>query len=983
MSGGGETVHSKALAALAAPKLCSIGLSSSSGNCRRNKNSDAEEELPTSGSDSALTCNYTNSSLSLDKSHHHCQSTRQNQIFALKSNVRSSLSVRDADTVREQQVAPLPGTKTLASRLSWYRKVAGASSGLIWPTTGDKESACKGDSGISGAGTGGTVALINSVNKGAESGAIKKRKRSNGKKKGSIIVHASNNFVDKLTHIIKKSSTFTGVTRASESKRPEQHRASGGGIDDSEGGSCDKIALALAAAKKGVEERGGRIVAGERERESEREGGGGAGEKRIGSKESSGGLSALRARRLGSGVNCSNISSSSNSSSISGNSNIKSSASSYLIGGLTSWRLVKRCAANNARSKQDKSGQKEISIGNSSNSSFGKAAENKFNKSAEKLTPSRSLTSGCCSKGTIVIAAQQQLKQPDNNSERDGRQNQLNLAATNTATTTKTPITEQQRQQHQSPSQQSENLSSLTRQSGGIISKTTNSSSSSMATINLAALAAKTPKFHCSASVGNLWSSHGSVHQQRRELAELSGDAPSSACRPLDYTPRAAFDTDPAEDKTNTGDNNNNNNNNVEDLGDGGKSKSVKKGRKNSTNRTDKRSRQKEAEKVEKLRLLVSYLNSGTSQQLLNPVALEEDELKLAEDYKLHLTLCDDCLQANDRDQQTSRSSIGNANSFPNFLTATGTCLTRSRTPDTGDGGSVAGSFSGSSGACGCGAGGSVSLNVPSGSYHRHSSDYPSAKLFYIDDMERKDSDSSDTSSQLANCAAVAAAVAVGASGGNGGGGGHNQQHQFGYGISNPNSGCSINNPYHYHAHHHIHYQGSEKGRQRSSKGTISSSEAIRDMPSRSWSSEMFLSSTPTIATTVSTNTTTTTGQPLMGGSASNLDPTLPANSISYNNINSNNNNNTSQSGIQLESAEQKQVETGADLSMPAATSKTSAWTNPQNLATWIDNEVKSLVSDLEAKSHLVKSEKQLKSSSKRKWLSSSSRRNSSGAHST
>lgn len=979
MSSGGETIHSKASAALAAAQFCSIGLSSNSnsnnrsGNCRRNNNGEVEEELPTSGSNSALTCAYTSSSLSLDKSNHHCQSTRQNQIFALKSNVRSSLSVRDTNNVREQQ-AGLPGTRTLASRLSWYRKVAGASSGLIWPTaattTGNKESAIKGDGDNKTVetGAGDAVAVINSVNRGAESGVIKKRKRSKGKKKGSIIVHASNNFVDKLAHIIKKSSTFTGVTRASESKHLEQHRASdiGAGKHDSEGGSRDKIA-AVATAKKGVEE----IVLGE-------EGGGGGGGKKTASKESSG-FSVLRGRLLGSGVNCSTANggsggggaAGSNSSSSSISSNNKSNASSYLIGGL-SWRLVKRCAAN---SKQDKSGQKEISIGNSSNSDFGKAAL-KFNKSAEKLTPPRSLTSGCCSEGTIVIAAQQQLKQRDNNSERDGGQRR-NLAVTNTT------ITEQQQQHRQqpSPSQPSENLSSLTRQSratGGTISKTTNSSSSSMATINLAALAAKSPKFHCSASVGNLWSSHGSVHQQRRELAELSGDAPSSACRPLDYTPRAAFDTDP--DQTNISDNNNNNNNS-DDLGDGKAGKSAKKGRKNSTNRTDKRNRQKEAEKVEKLRLLVSYLNSGTSQQLLNPVALEEDELKLAEDYKLHLTLCDDCLQANDRDQQTSRGSIGNANSFPNFLTATGTCLTRSRTPDTGDGGSVAGSFSGSSGACGCGAGGSVSLNVPGGSYHRHSSDYQSAKLFYIDDMERKDSDSSDTSSQLANCAAVAAAVAVGASGGSGGGGGHNQ-HQFGYGISNPNSGCSINNPYHYHAHHHIHYQGSEKGRQTSSKGTISSSEAIRDMPSRSWSSEMFLSSTPTIATTVSTNTTTTTGQPLMGGSASNLDPTLPANSISNSNIN-NNNNNTSHSGVQLDSAEQKQVETGAGQPMPAAISKTSAWTNPQNLATWIDNEVKSLVSDLEAKSHLVKSEKQLKSSSKRKWLSSSSRRNSSGAHST
>lgn len=69
--------------------------------------------------------------------------------------------------------------------------------------------------------------------------------------------------------------------------------------------------------------------------------------------------------------------------------------------------------------------------------------------------------------------------------------------------------------------------------------------------------------------------------------------------------------------------------------------------------------------------------------------------------------------------------------------------------------------------------------------------------------------------------------------------------------------------------------------------------------------------------------------------------------------------------------------------------SSTSAWTNPQNLATWIDNEVNSLVHDLEAKSQQlqIKNESKHNKSGKKKWLSvtssHSSRRSSSGAQST
>lgn len=47
----------------------------------------------------------------------------------------------------------------------------------------------------------------------------------------------------------------------------------------------------------------------------------------------------------------------------------------------------------------------------------------------------------------------------------------------------------------------------------------------------------------------------------------------------------------------------------------------------------------------EKLRLLVNYLKSGSSQPVVSPVALEADEIELAERYKMHVILRDDILQ--------------------------------------------------------------------------------------------------------------------------------------------------------------------------------------------------------------------------------------------------------------------------------------------------------------------------------------------------
>jgi len=205
-------------------------------------------------------------------------------------------------------------------------------------------------------------------------------------------------------------------------------------------------------------------------------------------------------------------------------------------------------------------------------------------------------------------------------------------------------------------------------------------------TINLASLATVTQSFNYSASVGNLWSSQS--HQSRRELAELIGEM--QGVKPLDYSVRGQFDAyEQASGRLNT--NNDDINNNTDPkLVKGQANKSLlgvagtNLGRKLSSK--DKKKRQKDAEKVEKLRLLVSYLRSGTSQQLLSPVALEADEIELAERYKLQLILCEDCLQAVEQQQTATCLSSSPISSVPmlNFINATGDlAISGSRIPDT------------------------------------------------------------------------------------------------------------------------------------------------------------------------------------------------------------------------------------------------------------------------------------------------------------
>lgn len=756
--------------------------------------------------------------------HQRSQSTRKNQILASE---RSSFErVSKANSASEQQVATSARAakiKAIGSSLSWCKKVV---NGGVWPaTTGAKGCEEGGNNNIKTGGA--TLASLNKGNQTKTPVADKKRRRFNSKSNaGSIIIHASNNFVDKLTCIIKNtSSTFKGTTSALASEKRHHEQSS-----NTSGNRTKQEVQRAAKSESGEEER--EIVA--------------SGEKADIEPRKSGGFpSALRGKQPA------------------------ANGGRYLIGGLTSWRLAKRCA--------NSVGDKSLPGAIESTAADSEAVQ--FSASDTKTAPRSLTTSG----GGAANAHCEPQTLPQTASERGDPQG-VNLKPSE-----QPQLSELDRLQ-----------SATTRATGG--SNTT--SSSSMATT-------------------------------------LSGAAVASVS------------------DTNLDQNNNNSAEASSKNQDQKQPSSSKSSRKSSTS-SEKKRRQKEAEKVEKLRLLVSYLKSGPSQQLVSPIALEPDELELAEDYKHHLLSCATSLSGNgagngNADYQSRtrnspgshpisswllRGSISNpeigsqqrrasdlvGSIDDHFLAVCGT--------DTADGGSVAGSYSGSSGAGGSVPAGSVA-GVSSGAY-RQASDYQSSKLFYIDDIERKDSDSSDTNSQLAGCVA-------------------NQHNQFADGNS-----CTNNNLY-----HHYHHNQSEKG---SSKAIISSSDAIRDMPTGCRSPKLFLSSTPTIATTVSSNitttTTTTSGRATMASQASNLDPNLPSISNSRNNSNSNS------PGPHL-AEHQQQLEASNGQAMPT-TSKTSAWTNPQNLATWIDNEVNSLLDDLETKSQLVKNEKQVKSS-KRKWLSSSS----------
>lgn len=285
-------------------------------------------------------------------------------------------------------------------------------------------------------------------------------------------------------------------------------------------------------------------------------------------------------------------------------------------------------------------------------------------------------------------------------------------------------------------------------------------------TINLASLANVTQRFHCSASVGNLWppaeqqqpvnqpvqQKQNQEHQQQQTSAPGQLESPSR--------------------------------------------KTVTK---------EKRKRQKEAERIEKLKMLVNYLRSGSSQQLLNPVRLEADELELAQRYKQSQIMCEDCLQAAEQRQQqlhqNQQSQAGSAGS---------------RTPD-----SQAPCCS-SSGCCN-----SAQLAAASSS---SSTGANPTKMFYIEELERgaerKASDTSDTTANSQQLIVIRT----------------NQNQSQNLSTSNEAVMSS--------GHKHAACQCCSTSHLRSML-SISTSEAagiVRDLPTRSWSTELFLSSTPTSA---------------------------------------------------------------------------------------------------------------------------------------
>lgn len=78
----------------------------------------------------------------------------------------------------------------------------------------------------------------------------------------------------------------------------------------------------------------------------------------------------------------------------------------------------------------------------------------------------------------------------------------------------------------------------------------------------------------------------------------------------------------------------------------------------------EKRRRQKDAERVEKLRLLVSYLKSGSSQPLLHPVELEAEEIELAQKYnQMHSSPSQLALAFADQSEVNQRGMTGSKSS--------------------------------------------------------------------------------------------------------------------------------------------------------------------------------------------------------------------------------------------------------------------------------------------------------------------------------
>lgn len=278
-------------------------------------------------------------------------------------------------------------------------------------------------------------------------------------------------------------------------------------------------------------------------------------------------------------------------------------------------------------------------------------------------------------------------------------------------------------------------------------------------TINLASLANVTQRFHCSASVGNLWP---------------PGDQQPATQQPQQQQQQQAVSSQQSSPS-----------------------------RKASTK--EKRKRQKEAERIEKLKMLVSYLRSGSSQQLLNPVRLEADELELAQKYKQSQIMCEDCLQVAELRQQSQAGSVG------------------SRTPD-------------SQTPC-CSSTGCCNSALPTGSSSSVVGASSQTKMFYIEELERgterKESDTSDSTANSQQLIVIRTNQSQSQNLSVGGGG--SSSSEVGLVQVDPKHGACQCCP-------------SSHLRSMLSISTSESAAIARDLPTRSWSTELFLSSTPTSA---------------------------------------------------------------------------------------------------------------------------------------
>lgn len=333
--------------------------------------------------------------------------------------------------------------------------------------------------------------------------------------------------------------------------------------------------------------------------------------------------------------------------------------------------------------------------------------------------------------------------------------------------------------------------------------------------------------------------------------------------------------------------------------------------RKSSTK--EKRWRQKEDERVEKLRLLVSYLRNGSSQQLLvKPVKLEADEIELAQRYKSLPTLCENCLKSVEL-QQPLMDPMPNHHNQHQVAPTTGSISSCSIMNLTGA----------------CDATGS-GLYHHAGAGGGSGSNYSSCSR--TPDIGWNQSISGCSSHRQLNASQSSVGIVINVRR-------SSEQSECLASASDTDS-------------HHNQQLTSAESDQTGSTYSGSSGSTTNLQASAIMSD---LAGSHVAGSVLSTAGLPT---PLLASSATINGP--------------------SSSSIYHQSTP-KMFYIGDHERRDGCT-----WTNPPNLATWIDNEVNSLVNDLEAKSQLAKSEKLMKNS-KRKWLptSGSNRRSSSGAQST